>query len=47
MLKFLHNTDDDKAIAVTWVFSENSHAKNDDFWLWKHNIFKSLLYQGH
>ena len=30
MLKFLYNDDDDvaKAIAIPWVFSKNSQAKN-------------------
>ena len=30
MSKFLHNNDNDhaKAMAISWVFSENSQAKN-------------------
>ena len=32
MSRFLHNTDDDnaKVIAIHWVFSKNSRAKNLD-----------------
>ena len=28
MSQFLHNNDDDKAIAISQIFSENSQAKN-------------------
>ena len=33
MSKFLHDADDNtKAIAIPWLFSKNSRAKNESFW---------------
>ena len=35
MLKFLHaanNDDNNKAVAIAWIFSENSQAKNESLY---------------